>query len=87
MITIYHKVNDPVYDEFRNHIKDRDEFNSHIKEIQLNDRIRVWRTLRDVEQDTKDRLAKIEKREAAKKKRLRKWLTCQCCRKRPITKE
>lgn len=31
--TIYHKIDDPVYDSFREHIKQKDEFNNHIKEI------------------------------------------------------
>ena len=86
-LVIYHKVNDPIYDSFREHVKQRDEFNNHIKEIELNSRIKIWRTLRDVEKDTKERVAKIEAREKAKKSRLRRWLTCQCFRKRPITPE
>jgi hypothetical protein len=86
-ITIYHKVDDPIYDEFRSHVKERDEFNHHIKEIELNDRIKIWRTIRDVEKDTKERCAMIEEREKSKKKRMRKLMTCQCFRKKPISKE
>jgi len=68
-LTIYHRVNDPVHDEFREYVKQRDEFNNHFSEIELNDRIKIWRTMRDVEGDTKKRFAKIEAREKAKKRR------------------
>ena len=86
-ITIYHKVDDPVYDEFKENIRLRDEFKNHIKEIQLNDRVKIWRTLRDVEADTKERMAKIATREKAKKQRAHRWVTCQCFRKNPISAE
>lgn len=86
-VVIYHRVNDPIYDEFRSHVKLRDQFNSHLSEIELNDRVKIWRTHRNIEQDTKDRLAKYDKAQKAKQNRLRNILTCKYCRKKPETKE
>ena len=86
-ITIYHKVDDPIYDSFREHIKQRDEFNNHVKEIQLNDRIKIWRTERDIEKDCKEKLAKYEREQERKSTRMYRIMTCQWCRKKPISKE
>ena len=80
---IYHKINDPVYENFRQNIRDRESFNNNIKNIKLNDRIRIWRTTRDIEQDCKKALAKKEKRDKDKQKRIKKWLYCGWCRKKP----
>ena len=74
--TIYHKVDDPIYHEFRDHVKERDEFHTHIKEIEVNDRIKIWRTHRDVEKDTKERLQKYERKEHNKKVRKRRLMRC-----------
>ena len=59
-VTIYHKVDDPVYESFRENVRLRDEFNNHISTIDLNDRVKIWRTHRNIEEDCKARLLKYE---------------------------
>lgn len=45
---------DPIYQEFRKNIKERDAFlTDGTKGLKLNDRIKIWRTKRDIENDTK----------------------------------
>ena len=45
-----------IYESFRKNIRDREAFNQDIKNIQLNDNIRIWRTNKAIEDDCKERL-------------------------------
>lgn len=56
----YARTDDPVYEEFRKNIRDREQFNSKIQGIKLNDRIKIWRTNRRIEEDCKAILKKSE---------------------------
>jgi hypothetical protein len=51
---------DPVVEQFRQNIRDRENFHKNIKNIKLNDRIRIWRTNRDIESDCKEAMKKRE---------------------------
>uniref|UniRef100_A0A7S3CSK2 Uncharacterized protein n=1 Tax=Strombidium rassoulzadegani TaxID=1082188 RepID=A0A7S3CSK2_9SPIT len=78
---IYHRVDDPVYDEFRQNIRERESFLNNISDIELNDRVRIWRTNRDIEKNCKEKMLKIEQREKAKKEKVSRLLCCRCLKK------
>ena len=78
-ITIYHKANDPIYDSFRQHVKERDEFKHHIQDVEISDRIRIWRSMQAIEEDCKNRLAKQERQKRKKEERKTYYLKCRCC--------
>ena len=60
-------LSDPVYQEFRRNIKDRDHFLFQGEdEMEMDTRIKVWKVKRDIENDTKKKDAKRSKREKAK---------------------
>lgn len=82
----YAKTDDPVYQEFRNNIRDREAFNKKIKGIKLNDRIKIWRTNRSIEDDCKAILFKQEEKKRKEKEKINKYLYCGCLRKKKLSK-
>jgi hypothetical protein len=81
----YAKTDDPVYEEFRKNIRDREAFNNKIQSIKLNDRIKIWRTQRNIEEDCKAILQRQEERKRQKQERIKKYLLCGCLRKKRIS--
>lgn len=81
----YHRVDDPVYEEFRRNIRDREAFNSRIHGIKLNDRISIWHTHRKIDDDCKAILKKQEDKKKADKAKVEKYLLCGCLRKKKIS--
>jgi hypothetical protein len=81
----YARTNDPVYEEFRKNIRDRESFNKKIQGIKLNDRIKIWRTNRNIEEDCKAILAKQEQKKKMEKERIHKYVLCGCLRKKKLS--
>tara|TARA_B110000305_G_C18986262_1_gene423969 strand:+ start:175 stop:399 length:225 start_codon:yes stop_codon:yes gene_type:complete len=67
---LYYRTDDPVYEEFRKNIRDRESFNKKIQGIKINERIKIWRTERNIDDDCKAILKKQEDRKAADKKKV-----------------
>ena len=66
----YARTDDPVYEEFRKNIRDREQFNKKIQGIKLNDRIKIWRTHRSIEDDCKAILQRQEEKKKKEKERI-----------------
>lgn len=80
---IYHSGRDPIYETFRQHIRDREGFNNNVLHLKLNDKIRIWRTKRDIEADCRAALRKREDKVEEKQKLVDRYLFCGCLFKRP----
>ena len=63
---IYHNANDPIYETFRQSIKDRENFRKNVINLKLNDKIRIWRTKRDIEEDCRKRMRATEQKKKKK---------------------
>ena len=71
---------DPVYQEFRKNIKLRDQFLANGTDD--HDRAKIWRTKRDIENDTKKKDQKRAKKEQAQIDRIKYVLLCGCLTKK-----
>jgi hypothetical protein len=81
------KIDDPVYYEFRENIKLRDEFKQQPPAGTMSRRQSIWKALDDVEQDTKERNEKHDFAQQEKARKLRNLLTCRCLFGKKITPE
>mgnify|MGYP006952909660 FL=1 len=55
--------------------------------MEMDTRVKVWRTKRDIENDTKKKDSKRSKREKAKEDRVKYYLYCGCLKKKGPTRE
>ena len=60
-MVISHKETDLHYFEFRDQVSQRDRFNRHEQEDYADERLKIWRTHRDIEQDSRARSDRYDK--------------------------